>query len=262
MERIKKIFKNKLRIIIILIILVVLFLIFLLINYFKNYKSYTDLFIERIKNGEVKYIYVTDSENCETCVASDNYLKYYKKKFNLNYEVYDVNSFSTSECEKLFTSIDLSFKDVTLPSFVIIDKNGNTLINEIDNEENLQSYLLEKNVIEKNSFDKENYINDVEFENLVNKGDKFLMFIRNDDYRDYAFREKIYDLSLKYGFTYYTCVYMYKNGATASIFLNYNVQNVKVPILFVVEKGKIIDYINSSSTVNIEQFLRKNGFIK
>ena len=199
MERIKKLFKGK-RIIIVVLLILLIFLLIFIINKVKNYKSYTDLFIERIKNGEIKYIYVTDSENCETCVASDNYLEYYRKKFNLNYETYDISEISRSDCEKLFTSIDLSFKDATLPSFVILDKNGNTLINEIDNEENLQGYLLESNAIGKISFDREIYINDVEFEELVNKGDKFLMFIRNDDYRDYDFREKVYDLSLKYNF--------------------------------------------------------------
>ncbi|MEE3343864.1 MAG: hypothetical protein VZS44_07230 [Bacilli bacterium] len=270
MKSIKDILKKKYKLIAILFIIFLMIIIILLnlnnkdTKDNKPKKTYTDKIVEKIEAGKIKNIYLINTENCEFCISSDNYLRYYQKLFGFKYFTYDLGKFSKKESKKLLDATGFPRKDLSLPAFIIIrdrDK-GNVLINEVDVEKRLQVYLEENNLIDKKLMETELYIDDVEFESMIDNNERFLMFIRNEEYKEYETRETIYNLAIKYNFKYYTSVYMYKNGVSASVFLNNLVPNHKMPILYLVENKRITDYTSSNNQEKIEKFLKKHKFIK
>lgn len=250
------------------IITLLLFLIIIIGNDKENKKDYTykviDKIVDKFNNKEDLLIYITSSsDECGgTCIDSKDIISYYSEVYKLEFIEFDKNKESNKDYNSLIDKLNIKDAIINIPAVIMIKQGVVKAIASIDTEEYLRKYLLENEFISENESDKDYQISYSQFEELYVSNNNNLILIYSYGTTNYKVREKLFNLSSKYGFKYNTIYTGTVDNVDMVDFLDKELNgNYSIPMLLIVKDSKVIDYTTSNNNKEIKEFLEKNNII-
>ncbi len=253
-------------IIILLIIAIILLLmgsISLLISSNKGSKL-VDEIINKKNNKETELVFVTSSDSsCYLCSDAEDIVDTIAKKYNLSFTNFD-KSKSSSDYKELQKKLAITDKEIKEPAVIIIkDGELKSIANEIYNSGTLRSMLIEQGIItDETKDDKE--ITMVETMKKFQGTENSLLVLLDSSTDSVEAREIINNLASKYNFTFGLSYFdRTDDGMSIATFLNQMNGDdlLVVPYFAVISNNKIQEAISTTSSKELEVFLKKNKII-
>lgn len=231
-----------------------------------NKNDYIESIINRIDNKEKILIYFSRNDSVE-CQDMNSIISYYTNTYNLNFEEINQDIISKSKYNKLLERLGYTDNNITPPSVAYISEGKVLgLSNYILTEKYFKNYLIKFGFISKESQETDNQISYKEFEQYFNTksiNTKLVLIYTYESPTSYDLREKIYNLSKKYDFSYDLVYYgLAGSNKVASILKKELKKDLRLPIIIAIKQGKIIDYVYENEEEKISKFLKKNNYIK
>ncbi len=273
---------KKVRVTIILITTLLILLIASIILFAKN-KEKKELefnqniynkFVNKIENKDTFLLYLNNSgKECFLCSDVDIMLKYYKEVYHLDIYTIDEIEMDKKYYQNVIKYVDDRLDYYQVPAIIFI-KDGTAVaaLNQLTHEEYLKQFLINNQFIEEDNHEK--MINKISSEKLenntlddyINEEKNKLVIIYNYSTQSYDLRKKVRKLAKKYDFSY--LLSFYGRG-------NYNADYEKIlkligkdifdenpiPMMYIMNNGKVIDYTSSREEKKIKEFLTKNEII-
>ena len=254
-------------IMIILTIAIILLLmgeISLLISSNNKNGKLVDEIIDKKDKKETELVFVTSSDSrCYLCSDAKDIVDTIAKKYNLNFTSFD-KSKSSSDYKELQKKLAITDKEIKEPAVIIIkDGELKSIANEIYNSSILRSMLIEQGIInDETKDDKE--ITMIETMEKFQGTENSLLVLLDSSTNSVAAREVINNLASKYNFTF-SLAYFDRSDDGMSIATFLNQMNgddlLVVPYFAVVSNNKIQEAINTTSSKELEAFLKRNKII-
>ncbi len=273
---------KKVRVTIILITTLLILLIASIILFAKN-KEKKELefnqniynkFVNKIENKDTFLLYLNNSgKECFLCSDVDIMLKFYKEVYHLDIYTIDEIEMDKKYYQNVIKYVDDRLDYYQVPAIIFI-KDGKAVaaLNQLTHEEYLKQFLINNQFIEEDNHEK--MINKISSEKLenntlddyINEEKNKLVIIYNYSTQSYDLRKKVRKLAKKYDFSY--LLSFYGRG-------NYNADYEKIlkligkdifdenpiPMMYIMNNGKVIDYTSSREEKKIKEFLTKNEII-
>lgn len=273
---------KKVRVTIILITTLLILLIASIILFAKN-KEKKELefnqniynkFVNKIENKDTFLLYLNNSgKECFLCSDVDIMLKFYKEVYHLDIYTIDEIEMDKKYYQNVIKYVDDRLDYYQVPAIIFI-KDGKAVaaLNQLTHEEYLKQFLINNQFIEEDNHEK--MINKISSEKLenntlddyINEEKNKLVIIYNYSTQSYDLRKKVRKLAKKYDFSY--LLSFYGRG-------NYNADYEKIlkligkdifdenpiPMMYIMNNGKVIDYTSSREEKKIKEFLIKNKII-
>ena len=273
---------KKVRVTIILITTLLILLIASIILFAKN-KEKKELefnqniynkFVNKIENKDTFLLYLNNSgKECFLCSDVDIMLKFYKEVYHLDIYTIDEIEMDKKYYQNVIKYVDDRLDYYQVPAIIFI-KDGKAVaaLNQLTHEEYLKQFLINNQFIEEDNHEK--MINKISSEILenntlddyINEEKNKLVIIYNYSTQSYDLRKKVRKLAKKYDFSY--LLSFYGRG-------NYNADYEKIlkligkdifdenpiPMMYIMNNGKVIDYTSSREEKKIKEFLIKNKII-
>jgi murein DD-endopeptidase MepM/ murein hydrolase activator NlpD len=186
------------------------------------------------------------------------------KKYNLKFISFD-KSKSSSDYKDLQKKLKITDKEIKEPAVIIIkDGKLKSIANEIYNSGILRSMLIEQGIItDETKDDKE--VTMVETMEKFQGEENSLLVLLDSSTNSVEAREVLNNLASKYNFTF-SLAYFDRSDEGMSIATFLNQMNgddlLVVPYFAVVSNNKIQEAISTTSSTELEAFLKKNKIIK
>lgn len=216
-----------------------------------------------IDNKEDILLYISnDYDKCYECKNTDRTIDYYEDIYKLTFYRYNIMKSGDSDYNKLKKMLDFDNNFVVEPSLIII-KHGKLMgiVNEIMVDDDLQKYLIEYGFIDNTN---KNVALDMDsYGDVYNSSENKVILCFS--YNDNKYRKKLYNLSKKYNFGYYT---LYKGiSNTNDIYFELDKvlkKEINTPFLLTVSNGNVVDYLKVSNATDeqIIQFLINTSIIE
>ena len=273
---------KKVRVTIILITTLLILLVASIILFAKN-KEKKELefnqniynkFVNKIENKDTFLLYLNNSgKECFLCSDVDIMLKFYKEVYLLDIYTIDEIEMDKKYYQNVIKYVDDRLDYYQVPAIIFI-KDGKAVaaLNQLTHEEYLKQFLINNQFIEEDNHEK--MINKISSEKLenntlddyINEEKNKLVIIYNYSTQSYDLRKKVRKLAKKYDFSY--LLSFYGRG-------NYNADYEKIlkligkdifdenpiPMMYIMNNGKVIDYTSSREEKKIKEFLTKNEII-
>ena len=200
-------------------------------------------------------------------------LKFYKEVYHLDIYTIDEIEMDKKYYQNVIKYVDDRLDYYQVPAIIFI-KDGKAVaaLNQLTHEEYLKQFLINNQFIEEDNHEK--MINKISSEKLenntlddyINEEKNKLVIIYNYSTQSYDLRKKVRKLAKKYDFSY--LLSFYGRG-------NYNADYEKIlkligkdifdenpiPMMYIMNNGKVIDYTSSREEKKIKEFLIKNKII-
>ena len=231
-------------------------------------------FVDKIENKDTFLLYLNNSgEECFLCSDVDIMIQYYKEIYDLDIYTIDELKMSSEYYYNVIKYVD-DRKDYYQTPAIIFIKDGKAVaaLNRLTYEEYLKEFLINNQFIEEDNHEK--MINKISSEKLenntlddyINEEKNKLVIIYNYSTQSYDLRKKVRELAKKYDFSY--LLSFYGRG-------NYNADYEKIlklinkdifdenpiPMMYIMNNGKVIDYTSSREEAKIKKFLTKNKIV-
>lgn len=231
-------------------------------------------FVDKIENKDTFLLYLNNSgEECFLCSDVDIMIQYYKEIYDLDIYTIDELKMSSEYYYNVIKYVD-DRKDYYQTPAIIFIKDGKAVaaLNRLTYEEYLKEFLINNQFIEEDNHEK--MINKISSEKLenntlddyINEEKNKLVIIYNYSTQSYDLRKKVRELAKKYDFSY--LLSFYGRG-------NYNADYEKIlklinkdifdenpiPMMYIMNNGKVIDYTSSREEAKIKKFLIKNKIV-
>ncbi len=231
-------------------------------------------FVDKIENKDTFLLYLNNSgEECFLCSDVDVMIQYYKEIYDLDIYTIDELKMSSEYYYNVIKYVD-DRKDYYQTPAIIFIKDGKAVaaLNRLTYEEYLKEFLINNQFIEEDNHEK--MINKISSEKLenntlddyINEEKNKLVIIYNYSTQSYDLRKKVRELAKKYDFSY--LLSFYGRG-------NYNADYEKIlklinkdifdenpiPMMYIMNNGKVIDYTSSREEAKIKKFLTKNKIV-
>lgn len=236
----------------------------LLISSNKNSKL-VDEIIDKKNKKETELVFVTSSDSaCYLCSDAKDIVDTIAKKYNLKFISFD-KSKSSSDYKDLQKKLKITDKEIKEPAVIIIkDGELKSIANEIYNSGILRSMLIEQGIItDETKDDKE--VTMVETMEKFQGEENSLLVLLDSSTNSVEAREVLNNLASKYNFTF-SLAYFDRSDEGMSIATFLNQMNgddlLVVPYFAVVSNDKIQEAISTTSSTELEAFLKKNKIIK
>lgn len=239
-----------------------------------NEKIYNQV-IDKIKNKDTFLLYLNNSsEECFLCDDATIIIDYYQKTYHL--DVYTIDKFKMSGkyYQKLVSYINDKNDYFVDPTVIFIKKGEEVaVLNELTYEEYFKEFLIKTDFIKDN--ENEKMIDAINVENEESntldyylKQDKNIVVAIYDYSKlSYSFRRNIKELSSKYDIPYVLLYYgrgnysQDYNKIVKMMGKDISDEDLKIPMIAIVNKDKMIDYTYGVSQEEIQNFLIKNNII-
>lgn len=229
----------------------------------KNGKLVNEI-INKKDNKETELVFVTSSDSdCYLCSDAKDIVDTIAKKYNLSFTSFD-KSKSSSDYKELQKKLAITDKEIKEPAVIIIkDGELKSIANEIYNSSILRSMLIEQGIInDETKDDKE--ITMIETMEKFQGTENSLLVLLDSSTNSVAAREVINNLASKYNFTF-SLAYFDRSDDGMSIATFLNQMNgddlLVVPYFAVVSNNKIQEAISTTSSKELEVFLKRNKII-
>lgn len=231
-------------------------------------------FVNKIENKDTFLLYLNNSgKECFLCSDVDIMLKYYKEVYHLDIYTIDEIEMNKKYYQNIIKYVDDRLDYYQVPAIIFI-KDGKVVaaLNQLTYEEYLKEFLINNQFIEEDNHEK--MINKISSEKLenntlddyINEEKNKLVIIYNYSTQSYDLRKKVRVLAKKYNFSY--LLSFYGRG-------NYNTDYEKIlkligkdifdenpiPMMYIINNGKVIDYTSSREETKLKEFLTKNKII-
>lgn len=231
-------------------------------------------FVDKIENKDTFLLFLNNSgEECFLCSDVDIMIQYYKEIYDLDIYTIDELKMSSEYYYNVIKYVD-DRKDYYQTPAIIFIKDGKAVaaLNRLTYEEYLKEFLINNQFIEEDNHEK--MINKISSEKLenntlddyINEEKNKLVIIYNYSTQSYDLRKKVRELARKYDFSY--LLSFYGRG-------NYNADYEKIlklinkdifdenpiPMMYIMNNGKVIDYTSSREEAKIKKFLTKNKIV-
>lgn len=214
------------------------------------------------KESFLVYFRNDDPYKCNSCVAIDKMVDFYKSVFGLNFIIFDTDH--TKELAQINLDLGLQPNYIENPSIMIFkDGKWKATSNAISEESFLKEQLVSNGFIDEKSANIETEIIDDEvFEELFKEDNKHLIVVKSS--KSGEMRKMLYNIAMNDSyFQYYSIV---KGGFVnySSFFKLSDLTHDKMndTTLVVVKNSEVIDKINFTNQTEIKEFLKKNEIIK
>ena len=273
---------KKVRVTIILITTLLILLIASIILFAKN-KEKKELefnqniynkFVNKIENKDTFLLYLNNSgKECFLCSDVDIMLKFYKEVYHLDIYTIDEIEMDKKYYQNVIKYVDDRLDYYQVPAIIFI-KDGKAVaaLNQLTHEEYLKQFLINNQFIEEDNHEK--MINKISSEKLenntlddyINEEKNKLVIIYNYSTQSYDLRKKVRKLAKKYDFSYLLSFYGRGNyNADYEKILKLNGKDIldenPIPMMYIMNNGKVIDYTSSREEKKIKEFLIKNKII-
>ena len=215
---------NKKKIVIFIFIVIIVIFCVCLEKRKQFYKN-----VDSIEENDILFIYDSSEQYFSSFYSSIEELKYYNEVYNLKIKYFDLKGRK---------------------------KNNSIFSEDISDKEKIYEFLKNNNLIDKNNLYEILYskkFNQTISENLDN-----LVIIENGDNNSIELRKKVYNLSNKYKFKFYSFEpFLFKN-----VDVNYSFESKNLPCIIVFKNNKEKLIIRNTSLKKIEKKLKTINFIK
>ena len=245
-----------------IVLFVIILLVIICIFGTNNYKSMKDRILDAINNKGDINVYFTDNSD----YLNDRAVNAVRETYNVDIKEFNINAEGKKNLKILNKRYNYMLIDgdyLGSGSLISVRNGIDHPLNGFAYEVDVCDFFKNNKVIKKDKCDI--YIRtDEEFEKLYNSDGLNLIVVYNPDEAGYRFRSKIHELHKEYKFKYHIVTYHYGNVIKSDGLLDEDdlIDKVNLPILFIVSKGKIVDYIDKDNSVLISDFLKKHKVIK
>ena len=232
-------------------------------------------FVDKIENKDTFLLYLNNSgEECFLCSDVDVMIQYYKEIYDLDIYTIDELKMSSEYYYNVIKYVD-DRKDYYQTPAIIFIKEGKAVaaVNQLTYEEYFKEFLINNGFIAKE--ENEKMINVVSAEKLennclddyLNQDKNNVVIVYNYFEASYRFRKMVRELSRKYNFSYILSFFGRGNynedyGKLLKLIgKDIMDDNNKMPILFITNNGKVVDYTTDIEKNKIKEFLIKNKII-
>lgn len=240
---------NKKKIVIFIFIVIIVIFCVCLEKRKQFYKN-----VDSIEENDILFIYDSSEQYFSSFYSSIEELKYYNKVYNLKIKYFDLKG-----RKKNYKKLKQKDKDLVYfykPILQVFKKNNSIFSEDISDKEKIYEFLKNNNLIDKNNLYEILYskkFNQTISENLDN-----LVIIENGDNNSIELRKKVYNLSNKYKFKFYSFEpFLFKN-----VDVNYSFESENLPCIIVFKNNKEKLVISNASLKTIEKRLKTINFIK
>ena len=232
-------------------------------------------FVDKIENKDTFLLYLNNSgEECFLCSDVDVMIQYYKEIYDLDIYTIDELKMSSEYYYNVIKYVD-DRKDYYQTPAIIFIKEGKAVaaVNQLTYEEYFKEFLINNGFIAKE--ENEKMINVVSAEKLennclddyLNQDKNNVVIVYNYFEASYRFRKRVRELSREYNFSYILSFFGRGNynedyGKLLKLIgKDIMDDNNKMPILFITNNGKVVDYTTDIEKNKIKEFLIKNKII-
>ena len=232
-------------------------------------------FVDKIENKDTFLLYLNNSgEECFLCSDVDVMIQYYKEIYDLDIYTIDELKMSSEYYYNVIKYVD-DRKDYYQTPAIIFIKEGKAVaaVNQLTYEEYFKEFLINNGFIAKE--ENEKMINVVSAEKVennclddyLNQDKNNVVIVYNYFEASYRFRKRVRELSREYNFSYILSFFGRGNynedyGKLLKLIgKDIMDDNNKMPILFITNNGKVVDYTTDIEKNKIKEFLIKNKII-
>lgn len=240
---------SKQKFIIFIFVIIIIFCIYLKLQKRQFYKIVDD-----IKENDILFIYDSSEQNFSSFQSSIDELNYYNKVYNLKIKFLDFKG-----KKKNYKKLKQKDKDLIYfykPIIQIFRKNKSIFFEDISEKEQIYDFLKNNNLIDKDNLYEILYSE--KFVQTISGNLENLIIFENGDKQSIELRKKVYKLSNKYKFKFYSFEPFYLKN----IDIDYSFKFKNLPCIIVFKNNKEKLVIENTSSKIIEQKLKKINFIK
>lgn len=236
----------------VLLILLLIFALFIIIIYCLKSDS-LEKRIDNLKENDIIFVYDSTERNYLSFNSSIQEIEYFDDVYNLN-----INYFDLKGNKKIYQKLkqkDKNFVYYYKPTLYIYKKNS-IYLNNIEEKNEIYNFLKKNKYIHKNN--RYEMLSAKTFDDLKQKNESSLIVIEDGSDTSFELRKKVFKLSKKYKFKFYS----FEPNLINNIDANYQHFNENTPYLLIYNDSGQVNIIKNLKIEKIKKQLINLKFIK
>lgn len=236
----------------VLLILLLIFALFIIIIYCLKSDS-LEKRIDNLKENDIIFVYDSTERNYLSFNSSIQEIEYFDDVYNLN-----INYFDLKGNKKIYQKLkqkDKNFVYYYKPTLYIYKKNS-IYLNNIEEKNEIYNFLKKNKYIHKNN--RYEMLSAKTFDDLKQKNESSLIVIEDGSDTSFELRKKVFKLSKKYKFKFYS----FEPNLITNIDANYPHFNENMPYILIYNDSGQVNIIKNLKIEKIKKQLINLKFIK
>lgn len=210
--------------------------------------------IDNLKENDIVFVYDSTEQNYPSFYSSIQEIEYFDDVYNLNIKYFDLKG--NKKIYQKLKKKDKNFVYYYKPVLYIFKKTEFVYLNNLEEKSEVYKFLNQNNYIDKNN--QYEILSAKTFNDLKQKNENSLIVIEDGSDTSFELRKKVFKLSKKYKFKFYS----FEPNLITNIDANYPYFNENMPYILIYNDSGQVNIIKNLKIEKIKKQLINLKFIK